>query len=126
MGLARGHRFEQLETVWVSTRSGNGWSALSPFEGTSGVNGVNGGAYIDLGMDAAGNGLMAWDPLESPRAARYVAGSGGAQWSSPATDLADSPAFSLSLAVSRQRGSGVAAWVAANNEIYARIFDFAE
>lgn len=101
----------------------NGWSALTPFDGTSGV---NGGAYIDLGMDAAGNGLMAWDPLESPRAARYVAGSAGAQWSSPPTDLAESPAFALSLAVSRKRGAGVAAWLAADNEIYARIFDFAE
>ncbi len=101
----------------------NGWSALTPFESTSEA---RGGAYISLGMDAAGNGLLAWDPLDYPRAARYVAGSAGAQWSSPPTALAESPTFALSLAVSRRRGSGVAAWIAANNQISARVFDFAE
>jgi len=97
----------------------NGWSALAPFQGTSGV---NGGAYVDIAIDEAGNGLLAWDPLESPRAARYVADGAGAQWSTPPTELG-ARSSGVSLAVSRKRGAGVVTW-ADGGGIYARIFDF--
>lgn len=100
----------------------NGWSALTGFDGT---NGVNGGMYVDLAMDAAGNGLMFWNPLDTPRAARYVAGSAGAQWSAPPTELSGDSAFGVSVSVSRVRGNGVAAWLDQDG-VRARRFDFAD
>jgi hypothetical protein len=100
----------------------NGWSALTAFDGTTGA---NGGIYADLAIDAAGNGLMFWNPLDTPRAARYVAGSAGAQWSAPPTELSEGSAFGVSVSVSRVRGNGVAAW-SDQDGIHARRFDFAD
>jgi hypothetical protein len=102
-----------LHTVRYTTA--NGWTSLNDFAGVA----AQGGAYIDLGADLLGNGLLVWNLYDHTRWSRFVPGT-GAEWAEEQT-LADGGG-PVAVAVST-RGPGIAAW-AASGTVSAARFDF--